>query len=306
MKLLKKLESAGSNSPSPRVASIYFASPFSTFTSHSYHYCSLTQIYFLLAAMSCSHCEITFDVKARCPRVMSCGHVLCSECLKGLQQHQPSDPTSPSPTTTFTCPHDKVQTRVPSSCPEDAIRALPREREIVKTLEAAHFTPPRTRQCEVCQDDAHPATHRCVDCDEWFCSVVANSHKIQKVSRGHVVEAIDESTTSSAVTAPSNVCWDHNRPIEGYDAVCQRVVCAHCSMFGLHKGHTIVALEEAAEQSLRHLPDSITAGEGLLDSLATFLQNHFSVKQSLADSFEKSNALIRASFSTVRRVRVCV
>jgi len=161
--------------------------------------------------MSCSHCEIDFDANDRCPRVMSCGHVFCSSCLKGLQKHQPSNLTSTSPITTFTCPRDSVQVRVPSSCPEDAIRALPREREILEMYEAAHLAPPRDRQCEVCDEDAHVATHHCVDCDQYFCSSMAKAHKKIRGFGAHIMEAIGESG-ARAGASQSNVCWDGPRP----------------------------------------------------------------------------------------------
>ena len=250
--------------------------------------------------MSCSRCEIAFDANVRCPRVMSCGHVFCSSCLQGLQKHQPSDPTSPSPITTFTCPRDSVQVRVPSSCPEDAIRALPREREIIEMYEAAHVAPPRTRQCEVCDEDAHVATHRCVDCNQFFCSSVAKMHKKMKGFGAHIVEAIDdESSAMRSGVSQSNVCWDHNRLFEGYDTRCQRAVCALCFMNGTHKGHEIVGMEEAAELSRGQLPNSIAAGEALLRRLSSFRQRHSSVKQALRESYDKANAVIRSSFSKV-------
>ena len=252
--------------------------------------------------MSCPRCEIKFDSNTRCPRVLLCGHVFCSDCLQSLQNHQPISPTSPTPTTTFTCPHDKVDTRVPSSCPEDAVRALPREREILKMYESAHVPHARTRQCEMCDDDSHPATHRCVVCDQWLCSSTAKAHKKIKGFSAHVLEEIDESSTSGGVTSQSTACWDHDRVMEGYDTLCQRAVCPDCLMSGKHKGHPIVTLGEAAEQIRGQLPKSIAVGEGLLRRLTSFRQQHNSLNVTLRESFEKTNALIRASFSQVRRV----
>lgn len=252
--------------------------------------------------MSCPRCEINFDSNSRCPRVLACGHVFCSDCLQGLQHHQPISPTSPSPTTTFTCPHDKVDTRVPSSCPEDAVRALPREREILKVYEEAHIPHPRTRQCEVCDDDSHPATHRCVVCDQWLCSSMAKAHKKMKGFSSHVLEEIDESSTSGGVTSQSNACWDHDQLMVGYDTLCQRAVCTDCCVFGKHKGHNTVKLEEFAEHSRGHLTNSIAAGEALVRRLASFRQQHSALDLSLRESFENTNALIKASFSKVRRV----
>ena len=251
--------------------------------------------------MSCSHCETNYDANDHCPRVLRCGHVLCSQCLQGIQHHQPSNASSPFPTTTFRCPRDKIETRVPSSCPEDAIRALPQEREIMKMYQAAHVPAPRSRQCQVCEEDAHPATHHCVNCDEWFCSVMAMSHKNMRIARGHIVEAIDESASSPAVTQ-SIVCWNHDRPFEGYDALCQRAVCTDCLMDSTHRGHNILTMEEAAEQSRGQLRNSVEVGDALLRRLSSFQHHHNALNLSLRESFDKTNALIRASFSKVRRV----
>ena len=167
--------------------------------------------------------------------------------------------------------------------------------------ESSQATPSRSRQCEVCKDDSHAATHHCVNCDEWFCSVIANAHKNTRALRGHVVEEIGDSSASPGVASQSVVCWDHNRAIDGYDTLCQRAVCFLCiATEGAHKGHEFVGLEAAAEQSRTQLPRSIATGEDLLHRLSTFRQHHDAVNQGLLESFDKTNALIRASFTTVR------
>ena len=130
---------------------------------------------------------------------------------------------------------------------------------------------------------------------------MAKAHKKSKALSGHVVNEIDESSTSPGVSSQSVVCWDHNRTIEGYDTLCQRTVCFHCTTFGAHKGHEVVGLEAAAELSRTQLPISIAAGEDLLHRLSTFRQHHNAVNQGLLESFDNTNTLIRASFATVRQ-----
>ena len=250
--------------------------------------------------MTCPRCENDFDADVSCARVLPCGHVFCSTCLKGLQQHQPSSPSAPSPITTFTCPCDSVQVRVPSSCPEDAIRALPREREIIKMFEAARINPPQARQCEVCEDDAHTATHRCVNCDQGFCSAMAKAHKKMRGFASHtVVEEIGESSALGDVS--ESHCWHHHQPMVAYDTLCDRAVCVAC-MCGTHLSHTVITLEEAAELSRQALPGDIAAAEDLMRRLTACVEGHSDVKVALGESLDATKELIRATINAVRHV----
>ena len=244
--------------------------------------------------MSCSHCEAKFDADQRCPRLLSCGHVFCSTCLFDLHRTPPS-----SLTTLFICPRDDLQTSVPSSCPEDAILALPRQQELLKLFKTSNAPPPSTQvpQCEVC-DDAHDATHRCVDEGQYFCSVIANIHKKMRANCNHTVEEIngDGAWTSPAVV-PS--CWNHQQPVSAFDTQCQRLVCADCLMFGAHKGHDAVRLSESGPETRGKLPGLISGAEAQLERVGVCVKAQQEAKLSLRASYERTEADIRFAFEKV-------
>ena len=58
-------------------------------------------------------------------------------------------------------------------------------------------------------------------------------------------------------------CTEHGRAFEGFCKGCQTLVCPSCAMFGLHSGHSILGLDEAASG----LADQVSSAfdSGILD-----------------------------------------
>ena len=54
--------------------------------------------------------------------------------------------------------------------------------------------------CELC-DDEHAATHRCVQCAEFMCTMLAKAHCKSKISRTHNVQTIADFKAGGPVAA---------------------------------------------------------------------------------------------------------
>ena len=174
--------------------------------------------------------------------MLGCGHSLCTSCLDKLVQDN-----------SVACPNCR---RIYSA------ESFPKNFSLLDALPQLEMEK-KDVACELCEDDDHPATHRCLECEEYLCSMLAKAHLKMKFTKGHTVLVLSE--VDNTPLSISVICPDHGEPFKLYDTECKRLVC----MLDLaleHNGHKCVSIAEAATKDRVDLESHATkAKKGIAD-----------------------------------------
>jgi translation initiation factor 4A len=135
-----------------------------------------------LISIDCIICSESFDESTHCPRLLSCGHSLCSLCVgKLIKKRQ------------ISCPIDRKVTNA-ISCD-----VLPKNYSLLDVLSALSTPSSQRRTCQLC-DDEHIATHFCDSCQEYMCQLMAAAHQRMGITRNHTLTAVLEVTAHALGT----------------------------------------------------------------------------------------------------------
>ena len=130
--------------------------------------------------LDCPICCERFDEEKLCPRLLSCGHSFCSNCLEKMFKEY-----------AISCPTCRCVVSV-----QAGVTGLPKNFALLDVLQAIPLTTADgnadLRLCEVCDDEKHPATSCCLDCKEDMCKDVARWHTRQKATRDHRVVSLEK------------------------------------------------------------------------------------------------------------------
>ncbi|XP_071480748.1 uncharacterized protein [Diadema antillarum] len=178
--------------------------------------------------LECPICLTLFNQ----PKLLTCSHTFCKDCLQRISQTQ-------SDKETITCPIcrketpilsgdvDKLQTNVPLSSLVDEVKI-------------------KNPTCSVCEmDDKPPAVRYCQDCGEYMCDSCEKGHSFWKPFSTHAVIATSEVLSGKVQVNRRRKCKKHpNDDEECFCTGCREYVCCKCGMLRHSKaGHDI---EEAA------------------------------------------------------------
>eukprot|EP00808_Paulinella_micropora_P029215 g48464.t1 len=183
--------------------------------------------------LECSLCCERYDDNKHCPRLLTCGHTLCSVCLEQLLTHG-----------SIQCPQDRQKVAVPAG------------------------EQPEAHLCEICGGEQHPAVSRCLECQESMCQIAADFHLRHKLSRDHRLVTLAELKSHPQLAAISVLCLEHKDPFRYFDQDCGQLICRDC--FALkHHGHKCQSIVEAAahcREGLRTIVEQTNATAGKLQA----------------------------------------
>jgi hypothetical protein len=185
--------------------------------------------------LECSVCLNDFNEGNTCPRILACGHSFCSSCLEKMK-------TKDNAITCPTCRKDQLVADV---------AALPKNFALLDAIAGKEKVNVEEQDviCMLCVDE-HPATHRCLQCEENMCAIGSTFHTKSKTSRNHTVIPLDE--VSKSRSNISVICAEHGDPFKFYDTICQRIICVSC--FALdHQSHKCISIPDAAKNGRSQL-----------------------------------------------------
>jgi hypothetical protein len=206
----------------------------------------------------CSICTRHYDFENLCPRILTCGHTFCSECI-----HQFSSAGLP-----VSCPVDRKTSKVPEG-------GFPKNFLALDFLEVLRVDQKQAQDnagsvCVLCEGEQHPATHHCLDCKEMMCAPMASAHVRSKASSTHQVKMLELKPNSPLRTKPDS-CPEHEEVFKYFDKQCNRLVCVSCVVL-THRGHECTSLAEAAKACRAEVESLITKGNGFVAVLNRTLQ----------------------------------
>ena len=217
----------------------------------------------------CQYCDNIYQD----PRILSCLHSYCLQCITKLHVEG---------TTSITCPTCNQSTTIP----DEDVSSLPRnvrlseETKQDKILRKVTSTSPPP--CDSC-DENSPIAY-CTECDNLLCSVCWQYHQGLKLLRSHSSFTLKEAQNMSrdklikmlpSSSSSSPMCHDHDdQKLDLYCKQCTIPVCVKCTIIS-HKGHPvhevskqIIQNKEEIQQDLEgfpvsreHLKEVMTAGE---------------------------------------------
>ncbi|XP_035658312.1 uncharacterized protein LOC118403645 [Branchiostoma floridae] len=162
------------------------------------------------------------------PRILCCWHVFCQDCIIGYNTEEEQ----------VKCPVCKEVTPLPpEGIPGLQHRARgflfrigsqsPKIAEFTNNIYLRHYCPQRAKQVQDHRKCFVPATKRCIECDEYMCSLCSPNHLLEMHK------------------APPIVCGRHNKPEDFYCEDCNVVTCSRCAGT-IHIHHDTCEMEEVA------------------------------------------------------------
>eukprot|EP00462_Mataza_sp_D1_P012321 CAMPEP_0175150936 /NCGR_PEP_ID=MMETSP0087-20121206/18181_1 /TAXON_ID=136419 /ORGANISM="Unknown Unknown, Strain D1" /LENGTH=574 /DNA_ID=CAMNT_0016437005 /DNA_START=30 /DNA_END=1754 /DNA_ORIENTATION=+ len=240
------------------------------------------------SSLECTLCFERFDDEKLCPRLLSCGHSFCSQCLEQLLKQN-----------AITCPTCRKVVSV-----SEGVHSLPKNFALLDVLDeqdnASQQDDP-VRMCEACEDEKHAATSWCVDCKENMCSEAARLHTRVKIARDHRVVSLEELKANPQLAASPIVCSEHNEPFRFFDQDCQRVVCRDCVTLE-HNGHKCSSLAEAASKCREEMGALAAKATAHAEEIKAAEARVVGVHRDLDQKHEQEAAKIRTTFNEVRDV----
>ena len=238
--------------------------------------------------LECSICCERFDEEKLCPRLLSCGHSFCSSCLEKLFLEY-----------AINCPTCRSAVSVPAG-----VTGLPKNFALLDVLQATPQTPADSngdlRLCEVCDDEKHPATSCCLDCQEDMCKNVARWHTRQKATREHRVVSLKELKANPKLATIPLFCPEHNEQYRFFDEECNHVVCRDCVTLK-HNGHKCLSLAEAASKYRQEMEALATKASTHADEIKAAEARVAAVSLDLNTAYKKQTAQIKGAFKEVSK-----
>ena len=241
-------------------------------------------------SLDCSLCCERLNEAERCPRLLTCGHSFCSECLASLPQEE--------------CPNCRKPFKLESS----GVSNLPKNFALLDVIQTATKKAEQqgasaVSRCVLCEDP-HPAVATCVECGEVMCALMAQLHGRMKATRDHTVLCSDDAKANpmqaAEAAAASVACPNHPGELfRYYDQDCGAPICRDCYALG-HAGHRCVTLSEAAAEGrvlMGRLCDD--AGRRAAE-MGAAAEGASAVSDELAVACERERGAIRGAFESVR------
>ena len=269
----------------------------------------------------CQYCDNIYQD----PRILSCLHSYCLQCITKLHVEG---------TTSITCPTCNQSTTIP----DEDVSSLPRnvrlseETKQDKILRKVTSTSPPP--CDSCGDNS-PIAY-CTECDDLLCIVCLDAHQRLRISRSHSSFILKEAQNMSrdklikmlpSMCSSSPMCHHHDdQKLSFYCQQCTIPVCVGCTIIS-HKGHPVhevskqvIQNKEEIQQGLEafpvaqeHLKEVMTAGEELKKKIKarknevdTIIRQAFAKLQQLLHQREEALLAKSSEEAMAKEVRLSI
>ena len=212
-------------------------------------------------------CGICLD-QYKDPKLLSCFHVFCKECLEPLVLQEEGQ-------SILRCPNCRRATAVPpqgvSGLQSDfhAHHLL----EIKNTLTKAKE--PHKTQCEKCEKST--ATGFCRDCGKFVCEKCTELHQMWKDLATHQIVTMQDIQADTATLIPPKkkvlYCPKHkDKKLKIYCETCNELICSNCTI-RLHQGHQYDIVSDTFQKHKQEIADQLEPVKHHLDTVNQALHN---------------------------------
>ena len=213
-------------------------------------------------------CAICLDIYTT-PKILSCFHSFCQQCLESLPQDTQGD------NYIISCPICRHHTQLPHPTGVDGfpvafqINNLKEVYNLMKKISGHQQV-----NCDNCTTTN--ATGYCKECTKFLCQECIDVHKKFAAIADHMITNLDNLVTSASQLLPAKQeikCSEHNKPLEIFCETCQEVICQYCTL-RVHKHHDYDLVNayypkqhKKLETSLKTVSDNIIAVTDVLTAL---------------------------------------
>ena len=196
-------------------------------------------------------CGICLD-QYKEPKLLSCFHVFCKQCLERLVQKQDGQ-------SILQCPNCRHTTALPLQ----GVSGLQSDFhanhlfEIQDTL--AKVKEPQKTQCEKCKKST--ATGFCRDCGKFVCDKCTEIHQMWEDFANHQIVTMQAVQADAASLIPPKkkvlYCQKHKEKLlEIYCETCNELICNNCTI-RLHQGHQYDVASDTFAKHKQEITDQL-------------------------------------------------
>ncbi|CAH1243701.1 TRIM56 [Branchiostoma lanceolatum] len=230
-------------------------------------------------------CQICLQPYRR-PKVLSCLHTFCQECLELLLKRQEQQ-------NELECPTCRTKTELPGS----DVAALKDNffveslKDTVKLHKAVKETEGGSSNavCGLCESGGEAKSY-CVECAELLCDGCIGLHQRIKALKGHQLISIEEVRSGTGLKAAkprTQPCRLHeDESLKFYCETCGEAVCRDCIMVE-HKDHSYTHLAKASAGIKQELAAALEDAHERMAELKDKQQQLLSKKSLLKDTVAK-------------------
>ncbi|XP_061433933.1 E3 ubiquitin/ISG15 ligase TRIM25-like isoform X1 [Lethenteron reissneri] len=168
--------------------------------------------------LSCSICLDTFV----CPSTLSCGHSYCIQCLEAAWETASS----------FRCPQCRAAFPVRPQLRRNVALANLAEQLRAEDVMTTGVV------CDHCRNGQTPAVRTCLRCEMSYCATHLRPHVENPRLRDHLL-------VDPIANLGERRCRQHRQELILYCQQDESLVCTFCTMAGEHRGHEVIAVENA-------------------------------------------------------------
>ena len=226
------------------------------------------------AVPDCFICTEHYHHENLFPRLLSCGHTFCSNCLEKLLKNK-----------SITCPDCRKTTSVPTG-----VTGLTKNYEILKMVCTTTQEVEGLQNCEAC-DVKHPATSWCLDCDYDMCTTATRLHPRSKASCAHKVVSLEQ-------LAVSFFCSEHKEQFRLFDEECNHMVCRSCVTL-THKNHSLLSLAEVGSKYKQEMEALAAQASAQAEVIKDAENRVMTASSDMEKAYEEQRAEIQSVFKKV-------
>ena len=219
-----------------------------------------------VSELDCPVCHEAFT----CPKVLPCGHLLCSACLLSWGQSQPQ-PLCPLCQSPILGPQQVSS----GSKLQDVLEALPTDLAMEALVKCQQLLK-EDHPCQACV--TQNATSMCLTCGDFYCSHCATLHSRMTVLKNHVVQDLSTLTPEKVATSLQSFCSVHaDKRSEVHCCTHGASVCLLCATTRHRQCQEVKPLEEMVEEgraALGKMAATLRAAETQIDEAVRQLDQH--------------------------------
>ena len=231
------------------------------------------------------------------PRMLSCCHSFCTQCIQSLI-------TKGTGTDSLTCPSCRQITPVSSS----EVTSLPRnlylgnkQRDILSKI-----TSNSSYYCDSCNEDISVAY--CTECTDLLCKDCWNGHQKVRITRTHSSFTLEEARTMSKdkltklIPSSTHKCKDHtDQQLKYYCQRCNIPVCSECTVIN-HKDHPINEVSKQVDSNKATLHESIQGFQEAHLQLKKVLISGEEIMKKIKACKNEIDTIIQQTFATLHQL----
>ncbi len=230
----------------------------------------------LTAQLECSICLDEY----KDPKLLSCFHVFCKQCLEPLTRQEEGQSILP-------CPNCRRIIALPPHGVSELQSAFHVNHlfEIKDAFEKARE--PQLMKCEKCEMGA-TATRFCRDCGQFVCHKCTEIHQMWKDFSDHQIVTLQEVLADATRLMPLKKekvlhCQKHaDNALKIYCETCNELICSDCTI-RLHRGHTYDLISDTFSKHKQEIVNQLKPVKCHLATVDQALQNFDARSKAIQD-----------------------